>query len=95
MVHLQILNLLESLFLIDLEALLPLVVELLHVLVTDLDVLTHLSSLNVASKLVLIVDNLSLEESDFFHKVLVELILVHLAAFFGEQLHFLFDERED
>ena len=95
MVHLQVLDPLESLLLILLEAVLPLVVEVLHVLVADLHIFTHLSLLNVRSELVLIGDNLSLEEPDLFHKVLVQLVLVHLAALLSEQLHFLFDEREN
>lgn len=59
--HLQALDLIQGFFLISLEALLPSVVELLHVLFSDSNVLTHLALLDVITKLVLEVDNLGFE----------------------------------
>ena len=95
MIHLQVLNPLQSLLLVLLEAILPIVVEVLHVLVADLHIFAHLRLLNVRSELVLIRDDLSLQEPHLFHKVLVQLILVNLAALLGEQLHFLLDKRKN
>ena len=93
--NLQVLDLLESLLFILLEALIPSVVEVLHVLLTDLNILTHLSMLNVGPQLVLSRDNFGLKESHFLHQVLVQLVLVDLAALIGEQLHFLLHNLED
>ena len=93
--HLEVLNLLKSFFLVGCEVLLPHVVEVLHVLLSNSDVLAHLSILNVCSEVVLEGANLGFEQSDFLHQVLVELVLMDLTALVGEQLHFLLDDGED
>ena len=61
-------------------------------LLSDLNVLSHLAALNVGAQLILESYNLALKEPDFFHKILVKLILVDFAALFGKQLHLLFDD---
>ena len=58
-VNLQVLNLLERLLLVGLEALLPALVEILHVLLTDLNVLAHLGTLDVSAELVLVAGDFS------------------------------------
>ena len=49
MIDLQALNLFERLLFIDLEALLPFVIEFLHMLFTNGHILPHLSALNVGA----------------------------------------------
>ena len=95
MIDLQALNFLKRLLFVDLEALLPFVIEFLHMFLTDGDVLTHLRALNVSAEFVLILDDLVLQESNFFHQVLVKLILMYFTTFFSKQLHFFLDYRED
>jgi len=51
-------------------------------LITNLDILPHLSGLNVAAELVLVRNDLNFDLAHLFHQVLVELILVHFAALF-------------
>ena len=82
MVQLELLNLRERVDLELLELLLPLYVEVLEHIVTDLDVLLHLSALNVESKFVLVSDDLPLEEPHLLHEVFVQLILVNFGALF-------------
>jgi hypothetical protein len=65
------------------------------VLLTYLNVLAHLVSLNVAAEFLLEVDDFDFQEAYLLHQVLVELVLVNLAALLGKQLHFLLDEGED
>ena len=67
MIDLKALNLLKRLLFIDLEALLPCVIEFLHMLLTNLNILPHLSALNVGAEFVLIRDNFGFEESNFLH----------------------------
>ena len=64
-------------------------------LLANLDVFSHLGTLDVPTHFVLEGYDLGFEKPHFFHQVFVELILVNFAAFFREQLHFLLDERED
>ena len=94
MLDLEPLHLLERLFFIQGEFLLPRAIEVLHMLLTDLDVFAHLSLLDILSHLILEHDDLGLQEPHLLHQVLVELILVHFAALLGKQLHFLLDERK-
>lgn len=94
-INLQVLNLLKRFLFVNGETLLPSLVEILHVLLANLNVLSHLCSLDVSPQLVLIAGDFSFKESDFLHEVLVKLILVDLAALFGVQLHFLLDHRKD
>ena len=77
------------------EFFLPLNVEVLEQIVSNVYILFHLVSLDVRPKLILVVDNLELKKSDFFHQVFVELVFVDLDAFFSEQLHLLFSTLED
>jgi len=93
--HLEIVNFVKCFLLVQLEALLPAFVELLHVLLANGDVLAHLSVLDVGAQVVLEGNDFSLEQSHLFHQVLIQLILVNFAALCREQLHFLFDDRED
>ena len=91
MINLQALNFLKRLLFIDLEALLPFVIEFLHMFLADGDVLAHLRALNVSAEFVLILDDLVLQESNFLHQVLVKLILMYFTTFFSKQLHFFLD----
>ena len=88
---LQLLDADEGLLLVDSELLLPAIIEVLHVLIANLHILPHLRILDVSAELVLVDDDLLLDCSHLFHQVLVELILLHFAAFFSEELHFLLD----
>ena len=92
---LQVLNPEEGVILILLELHFPIIVKVLHMFFTDLHIFSHLSLLNVLTKLVLKVHDFSFEKTHFFHKVLVKLILVDLAALLGEQLHFFFGNGKD
>ena len=94
-IDLEAVDFLERLFFILLETLLPGAVEILQVLLADLHVLAHLVLLDVDAQLVLEPDYLGLEQAHFLHQVFVQLVLVHLAALFGKQLHFLLDKREN
>ena len=94
-IDLEAVDFLERLFFVLLETLLPGAVEVLQVLLADLHVLAHLVLLDVDAQLVLEPDYLGLEQAHFLHQVFVQLVLVHLAALFGRQLHFLLDEREN
>ena len=55
----------------------------------------HLRDLNVGSQFVLVLNYLGLQETNLFHKVLVQLVFMDFAALFGEQLHFFLDEGKD
>ena len=91
MVDLKALNFFQRLLFVDLEAFLPLVVEFLHMFFADSHVLTHLGALDVSTEFVLILDNLTLEKTDFLHQVLVKLILMYFTTLFSEQFHFFLD----
>lgn len=95
MINLQVLDFLKRLLFVNGETLLPSLVEVLHVLLTNLNILAHLRSLDVSAQLVLVVSDFSFKESDFLHEVLVKLVLVDLAALFSVQLHFLLNNGED
>lgn len=73
----------------------PLHIEFLEQVVTDINVLLHLCLLNVRSHFVLETDDVALEKSNFFHEVLVELVLMNLHAFFSKQLHLFLGALED
>jgi len=92
---LKALNFLERFFLIILELIFPSTVEVLQVLMANFHILPHLVLLDVLSKVLLELHDRSLELPDFFHQILVKLVLVHLDAFSRKQLHFLLDEREN
>jgi len=92
---LELLDPQESFLFIDSEAFFPTNVEVLHMLIANLHVLVHLFVLDVRSKLILIYNDLLFDGSDFLHQILVQLILVDLAALIGIQLHFLLDQWED
>ena len=69
--NLQVLNPNQGIVLVLLELQLPIVVKVLHMLLTNRDVLAHLRCLNVLAKLVLEVDNLGFQQAHLFHKILV------------------------
>ena len=94
MSDLQILNLVQRVFLEVLKLSLPVLVEILEMLVSNRDILLHLSGLNVSSQLILVLDNISLHHTDLLHQVFIELVLVHFTALFSKQLHLLFDDGE-
>jgi hypothetical protein len=93
--NLEVVNFVKCLFLVQLESLFPALVKVLHVLLTDGDVLAHLIVLDVGAQVVLEGNDFRLEQSHLFHQVLVKLVLVNFAALNCEQLHFLLDDRED
>lgn len=95
MFDLQVLNLNQSFLFVDLKAVLPLFVEVTHQLFADLHVLFHLRLLDVGTQVILVKDDFSLKQSHFLHQVFVQLVLVNFAALLSEQLHFLFDNREN
>ena len=82
MINLQVLNPNQCFVFIVLESLLPVSVEVLHLLLADRHVLGHLRVLDVLAKLILECYNISLEKAHFFHQILVELVLVDFAALF-------------
>lgn len=95
MLNLQVLNLVECLVLVKLEAIFPATVEVLHVFLTDLDVLANLSLLNVTAQLFLENNDFGFKEPNLLHQVLVELVLMHLAALCRKKLHLFLDQGED
>lgn len=94
MVVLEQLNAHHALFLVLVELLLPLPVELLELLVSDFDVLAQLVFLNISSEFVLVLVDVGLEQPDLPHQILIECVLLYVAQFLSEDLHFLFDEGE-
>ena len=95
MLDLEVLDSFESLKLTLVELLFPAAIEVLHLLFADVDILLHLSPLDVRAERILVSHDLSFNESNFFHEILVELIFLHLAAFLRKQLHFFFHAEED
>ena len=71
MIQLELLNFLERVNLELLKLLLPFYVKVLEHIVTDLDVLLHLSALNVESKFVLISDDLPFNKPHLLHEIFV------------------------
>lgn len=82
MLDLQRLDFVKCFDLIIFEVPLPTTIEVLHVFLADLNVLSHLVPLNVLAQFILERNDLYLQKSHFLHKILVELILVHLTALF-------------
>ena len=64
-------------------------------IISDLDILTHLLVLDVRAELLLVPNDLLLQSARFFHQVFVKLILLHFAALLGKELHFFLDCGED
>ena len=95
MLNLEALDFVESILFVLLEALVPIVIEVLHKIFSDVDIFAHLGVLDVGTELVLSSHDLALEESNFLHEVLVKLILMDLTALISKQLHFLLDNLED
>ena len=71
MIQLELLNFRERVNLELLELLLPLYVKVLEHIVTDLNILFHLSALNVESKFVLVSDDLPFKEPHLLHEIFV------------------------
>ncbi len=92
---LEVLNFIKRVLLEFLELPLPVLVEVLKVLFADLDILLHLRGLYVGSEFVLILDDVCLEQADFLHKVLIQLVFMDFAALLSKQLHLLFGDAED
>lgn len=65
--NLKILNFVERFFFILFKWLFPTAVKVLQMLLSDLNVLSHLAALNVGAQLILESYNLALKEPDFFH----------------------------
>lgn len=95
MVVFQVLYAHQAFLLVFFELLLPLSVKFLQLFVADVDVLTQLVLLNIRSQFILILVDVCLEEAYLAHQVFVEGVLLHIAQLFGQDLHLLFDERED
>ena len=95
MLNLEALDFLESILFVLLEALVPIVIEVLHKVFSNVDIFAHLGVLDVGTELVLSSHDLAFEESNFLHEVLVELILMDLTTLISKQLHFLLDNLED
>ena len=88
---LEFLNFDHVVFFLSLEVFLPLNVEFLEGLFSDLHVVLKLALLDVVSQVFLVVNYLSFKEAHFTHEVFVELIFKDFGALVSKQLHFLFD----
>jgi hypothetical protein len=75
MFHLQFFDLDEAVILKVGEVLLPLVVEVLQLSVTNFDVFCELAFLNVSSKLILVFHDILLKLTHLTHKVFKHLVL--------------------
>lgn len=95
MVVFQVLYAHQAFLLVFFELLLPLSVKFLQLFITNINILAQLILLNVRSQLVLVLVDVGLEEAHLAHQVFVEGVLLHIAQLFGQDLHLLFDERED
>lgn len=95
MLFLQLLDLAEALRFKVGEVPLPVHIELVQLLVSDLNILCQLLLLDVLSQLVLIVNNVLLQLSHLTHQVLEHLVLKDIAEFTSEELHLGLDEGED
>ena len=95
MIDLQILNSFHGFLLVYSEFLIPRSVELLHVVLSNCDIFSHLCSLNICSQFVLELNDISFKQSYLFHQIFVKLVLLYFAALIGIQLHFFFDSQED
>jgi hypothetical protein len=87
MFHLQFLYLDETVILEVSEVLFPLIVEILQLSVTDLNILSELSLLDVLTQLILVVNDVLLQLTNFTHQVLKHLILQDVTQFLRQQLH--------
>ena len=87
MFHLQFLYLDETVVLEVSEVLFPLIVEILQLSVTDLNILSELSLLDVLTQLILVVNDVLLQLTNFTHQVLKHLILQDVTQFLRQQLH--------
>jgi len=92
---LQVVHLHDRLVLELVELALPRLVEVLEHLVADVDVLSHLGLLDVLAKFVLVAHDVSFKKSDLAHQILVQRVLVNLAALGRDQEHLLLDRGED
>lgn len=72
----------------------PLVVELLQLGVSDLDVLSKLSLLDVLAQLILVLHDVLLQLTHLPHQVLEHLVLQDVAQFLRQQLHLRLYQRE-
>jgi len=92
---LQFVNLEQLFFPVLLENSLPFIAEFSKFVLSNFDIFFELRLLDVRSQVVLVVDDVFLQLSDFLHQVFEELVFVDLIKFLGEQIHFFFDQRED
>ena len=95
MTVLRVFNLDDGLLLEVLEPLLPISIELLKLLITDVNVFFQLLLLNVSSQFVLVKVEVLLQQSDFAHEVLVELVLVNDTELISQYLHLLLNQTKD
>jgi hypothetical protein len=95
MLHLQFFDFDQGVVFEVSEVLLPLIIEVLQLSVTNLDILSQLTVLDVFPKLILVFDDVLLELTNFTHKVLEHLILEDVAKLLSKKLHLGFDKREN
>ena len=80
----------QTLILVIFKLLFPHAVEFLQLFIPNIDVLPQLLFLNVGPQFILILVYVGFKDSHFTHQVFVEGILLHIAEFFSEYLHFFF-----
>ena len=83
MLFFKIVDFQHILILLLFKVILPLHIEFLHRLITNLDIILQLPVLNIGAEFVLIGDDFLLEHADFLHEVFVEDVLEDFAAFVG------------
>ena len=92
MLLLQVFDLAERLIFKVGEVLLPLVIEVLQLSVTNFDVLRKLSLLDVLSEFVLVLNDILFELTHLTHKVFEHLILQDVTELLCQQLHLGLDQ---
>lgn len=92
MLLLQVFDLAERLIFKVGEVLLPLVIEVLQLSVTNFDVLRKLSLLDVLSEFVLVLNDILFKLTHLTHKVFEHLILQDVTELLCQQLHLGLDQ---
>lgn len=98
MLHLHLVLLFEVLYLPERlvfevsEVLLPLIVEVLQLGVSNLDVFGQLSLLDVLAEIILVQNDVLLELANLAHQVLEHLILQDVTQLLCEKLHLSLDQ---
>jgi hypothetical protein len=83
MLHLQFFDLDKRIVFEVCEMLLPLIVEVLQLRVTNLDILGQLADLDVFPEFILVLNDVLFELADFTHEILKHLILKNIAELLG------------